>query len=140
MLLDSQQKEFIDKIVYERKSVYTVAKEMELPVNLIFDWYDEFFEEISQLKIEQALDVVEEYDLLKISELEYLAKLHNKLRNELENRDFSGLPTDKLYTLLTDVRTNIDKILITIHDKNENWNDDFLEDFLDDDFDEDEDL
>ncbi len=130
MLLDNQQREFINKIAVEHKSVYTAAKEMGIPVNRLFEWYDDFLEEITRIKMEHAYEIIDKYKLSQVSDLEYNAKLLNKLKAELENRDFSGLPTDKLYFLLNDVRQNINKILDSIDDVDDF--DDF-DDFLDDD-------
>jgi hypothetical protein len=134
MLLDSKQREFIDKVVLERKSVYTAAKEMNIPVAKLIEWYDDLFDEIARLKTEQTITIIEEYDLSQISELEYYAKLQKKLKTELNDRDFSGLPTDKLYLLLSDIRSKIDNILGDIGNKENDWEDEFLDDeFYDDD-------
>ncbi len=132
MLLDNKQREFIEKVALERKNVYTIAKEMNIPVAQLSKWYDELFDEIIRLKTEQTLNIIEEYDLSHISELEYYAKLHKRLRTELENRDFSGLPTDKLYILLTDIRKNINNILDSISNKEDDWEDELLDDDWDD--------
>jgi len=132
MLLNGQQKEFVDKIVYEKKSFNTVSKEMGIPINKIYEWYDELYEEISRLNTEQTLNILEKYDLSELSHIEHLGKLYQKLRDEMENRDFSGLPTDKLYTLLMDVRHNIDVALNKVDDEDDDpwFNEDI--DLLDD--------
>ena len=133
MLLNNRQKEFIDKIVIEGKNLYTVSKEMDIPINTVFDWYDELDEEIKQLKTEQALNILEKYDISPLSHLEHLGKLYQKLKDEMEKRDFSGLPTDKLYSLLIDVRNNINTALNEVENiENIPW-------FDDDEYDDDDD-
>jgi hypothetical protein len=136
MLKTSKQKEFIDKIAIEQMNVYTAAKELNIPANTAFEWLDEFNDEIFNLRMAHATNIIQEHGLTMHAELEYLAKIHSKLRKELENRDFSGLPTDKLYTMLTDVRSNIDKILSQLNTLDP---DDFYdEDDEFDDYDEDD--
>ena len=107
---------------------------MDMPVAKLIEWYDDLFDEITRLKTEQTLSIIEEYDLSQISELEYYAKLQKKLKAELNDRDFSGLPTDKLYLLLSDIRSKIDTILGDISNNENDWDDEFMDDeFYDDD-------
>ncbi len=128
MLLDERQKEFVDKIVYEKKNFYSVSREMSLPINKVYDWYDELYDEIKRMKTEQALNIMEKYDLSISSHLEQMGKLYQKLTTEMENRDFSGLPTDKLYDLLMDVRHNINHAIREIeNDDDDDWDDEDLD-------------
>ena len=51
--------------------------------------------------------ITEKHGLADASYFEYLAQLYTRLQNELDKRDFSGLPTDKLYNIMNDVRERL---------------------------------
>jgi hypothetical protein len=70
----------------------------------------QFIDEIIDLRFKAYDKVIEKYELSSFSQFEYLAELYTKLKKELNKRDFSGLPTDKLYYILDDVSARIKTI------------------------------
>ena len=53
--------------------------------------------------------LLEKYELSYIHRIDYLGSLFMRLKNEINKRDFSGLPTDKLYFILMDVKDRIEQ-------------------------------
>ncbi len=76
-----------------------IAKELGKAKQTLIDWSKDYQEEIANLKALELEAIQEEYYLLKESRLQRLGGILNKLRDEVESRDLSDVPTDKLLDL-----------------------------------------
>ena len=73
-----------------------IAKEMKKSKAVLIDWAKEFEEEISNLKALELEALYEKHYLLKEHRLKALGSMLKKAEAELEKRDFTEIPTDKL--------------------------------------------
>ena len=73
-----------------------IAKQMKKSKAVLIDWAKEFEEEISNLKALELEALYEKHYLLKEHRLKSLGSLLKKAEAELEKRDFTEIPTDKL--------------------------------------------
>ena len=105
--MESKKSEFLSKRVQEAKSLRQISDEMNIPVETLMAWSTELKSEIEKLKAVEYDKIIERYQLGNIKRLEYLGELYGRLKRELDKRDFTGLPTDKLYYILSDVREKI---------------------------------
>ncbi len=144
MKIDSKLNTFLEKRVREGKSIRSLSEELKVPENKLRDWELEYQENIFELKAAEYDRLVEEFKLSEINRFRYRAELYNRLRAELDKRDFSGLPTDKLYSIYNDIDLKL-ALEIQRH-KNEYWDDDWddydeYDDYDEfDDFDDDDEL
>lgn len=129
MLMNEKQKEFLVKRVIEGKSYKTISKDLNVASETLHEWADQFMEEIVELRQDYLDQIIEEHKLARTMRIKYLATLYSRLTEELEKRDFSGLPTDKLYNMITSVTGKLDEALA--------WDDTSWDDFEDyDDYDD----
>lgn len=113
-----------------------IAKELGKAKQTVIDWAKELDEEISNLKAMELEALYENYSLLKESRLKNLGNLFNKVRNEIEERDLSDVPTDKLLALYIKLNETVRSEIVepTILSSKEinssrltpmNWNDEY---------------
>lgn len=76
-----------------------IAKELGKAKQTLIDWSKEFNEEIANVKSLELESLQEEYYLLKENRLQSFGGMLKKLRDEVESRDLSDVPTDKLLEL-----------------------------------------
>ena len=132
-MYNSEQEQKFLALRVQGKSLKTIAKELNVPIDTVLEWDFELSDDIYDAKKLEYDKIVEERDLAGVSRFKYLAELYERLKKELDKRDFSGLPTDKLYIILNDVYERIQK-----HHSNTDENDWYDEDnfdSLDDNFD-----
>jgi len=77
--------------------------------------------------------IVQKYGLSYLNQFKYHAELFKRLKAELGKRDFTGLPTDKLYYMLNHVQENINATIDYVIDPDDDEID-FLDDYLEDEF------
>jgi len=77
-----------------------IAKELGKAKQTLIDWSKELQLEIANLKALELEALYESYFLLKENRLQSLGGMLNKIKTEIESRDFSNVPTDKLLDLL----------------------------------------
>ena len=99
---NSKQQKFIHQWALSGKSMQTLADELKVDVRELMDWAEEFEEEILALKAQEYDRIQTENKMSRIEQYRYYGELYKRLKNELDKRDFSGLPTDKLYYILND--------------------------------------
>ncbi|HID38872.1 MAG TPA: hypothetical protein EYP36_05090 [Calditrichaeota bacterium] len=99
---NTKQQKFIHEWALSGKSLYTLANELNVNVLDLMGWADEFEEEIRTLKAQEYDRIQTENQMTKLKQYNYYASLYTRLKSELDKRDFSGLPTDKLYFILND--------------------------------------
>ena len=110
MALTKKQKEFIEARALQKKSIPSLVDSLKMTEIELSEWEMQFIDEIIDLRFKTYDKLVEKYELSNFSQFEYLAELYLKLKNELNKRDFSGLPTDKLYYILDDVSARLESI------------------------------
>ena len=94
--------EIKQKLIEMRAKGYSydkIAKELGKAKQTLIDWAKELEEEISNLRAVELESLYENYSLLKENRLRSLGTLLNKLQEELESRDLSVVPTDKLLNM-----------------------------------------
>ena len=77
-----------------------IAKELGKAKQTLIDWSKQYQEEIANLKALELEALYERYYLLKENRLQTFGEMLTKIKAEVESRDFSDVPTDKLLDLL----------------------------------------
>ncbi len=125
------ENKFLDLYVKEGKSIPTIAEVLGVEIEFAYDLKEELELEIIDLKSREYDKIVQQFGLSYLDQFKYFAELHKRLKVELDKRDFTGLPTDKLYAILMDVQENINS-RIEFMSNIEDFDDDYLDDFNDD--------
>jgi hypothetical protein len=76
-----------------------IAKELGKAKQTLLDWSKDLDLEIAQAKALELETLYESYSLYKEARLKTLGEILCKLKKEVEQRDLSDLPTDKLLDL-----------------------------------------
>jgi IS30 family transposase len=77
-----------------------IAKELGKAKQTLIDWSKELQDEIANRKALELEVLYESYYLLKENRLQTFGAMLSKIKKEIENRDFSDVPTEKLLELL----------------------------------------
>jgi hypothetical protein len=77
-----------------------IAKELGKAKQTLIDWSKELQDEIANRKALELEVIYESYYLLKENRLQTFGAMLSKIKKEIENRDFSDVPTEKLLELL----------------------------------------
>jgi transposase len=93
----------------ENLSFEKIAKKLGVSKQTLINWSREFKEEIDNLKTVEIEALLEQYNLHKEGRLKAQALIYTKLKEEVENRDFSTLTTDKLINLLFKYERQLDQ-------------------------------
>lgn len=102
--MNNQQKEnFIRLRAIEGKSISTISQDLGLSPEEIKDWDQQLGIELLNAKAAAYDKILEKNLLNNINRFQHLVEIYNKLKTEIDKRDFSGLPTDKLYYIMNDV-------------------------------------
>lgn len=76
-----------------------IAKELGKAKQTLLDWSRELDQEIAQAKALELDNLYESYSLYKEARLKTLGEILSKLKKEVDNRDLTDLPTDRLLDL-----------------------------------------
>uniref|UniRef100_UPI0040473DF9 hypothetical protein n=1 Tax=Algoriphagus sp. TaxID=1872435 RepID=UPI0040473DF9 len=76
-----------------------IAKELGKAKQTLLDWSRELDQEIAQAKALELDSLYESYSLYKEARLKALGEILSKLKKEVDNRDLTDLPTDRLLDL-----------------------------------------
>jgi hypothetical protein len=128
---NSKKEEFLNMLVKEGKSIPTIAEKLEMNVDDAYELKEELDLDIIDLKAKEYDKIVQKYGLSNLNQFKYRAELYKRLKFELDKRDFTGLPTDKLYYILNHVQENINATIDYVINP-----EDSDIDYLDDDFEE----
>jgi len=131
MIDNSKKEKFLNMIVKEGKSIQTIAEKLGIDVDDAFELKEEMDIEILDLKAREYDKIVQKYGLSYLNQFKYHAELFKRLKAELDKRDFTGLPTDKLYYMLNHVQENINITIDYVIDPDDDEID-FLDDYLED--------
>ena len=89
-----------------------IAKEMSKSKQTLIDWSRDLSGEIANLKAIQLEEMYQSYHLLKENRLQTLGTLLNKIKAEVDKRDFTDIPTDKLLDLLLKYNSKVAEELV----------------------------
>uniref|UniRef100_UPI004048A137 hypothetical protein n=1 Tax=Algoriphagus sp. TaxID=1872435 RepID=UPI004048A137 len=76
-----------------------IAKELGKAKQTLLDWSRDLDQEIAQTKALELDSLYESYGLYKEARLKTLGEILSKLKKEVDNRDLTDLPTDRLLDL-----------------------------------------
>ena len=76
-----------------------IAKELGKAKQTLLDWSRDLDQEIAQAKALELDSLYESYSLYKEARLKTLGEILSKLKKEVDNRDLTDLPTDRLLDL-----------------------------------------
>ena len=77
-----------------------IAKELDKAKQTLINWSKELQDEIANRKALELETLYESYYLLKENRLQTFGVMLTKIKDEVERRDLSDVPTDKLLELL----------------------------------------
>ena len=77
-----------------------IAKELGKAKQTLIDWSKELQDEIANRKALELESLYESYYLMKENRLQTFGDMLTKIKEEIERRDLSDVPTDKLLELL----------------------------------------
>ena len=89
-----------------------IAKELGKAKQTLIDWSKELQEEIANVKALELEALQEEFYLAKEDRLKRFGGMLKQLRDEVENRDLSDVPTDKLLELYLKYNTQVKEEII----------------------------
>jgi predicted ArsR family transcriptional regulator len=81
------------------RSFDVIAKELQVSKQTAINWSKELEEEIATRRAVELEALYEEYKLTKEGRLQRIGSLLNRLQAEVERRDLSEVPTEKLIAL-----------------------------------------
>lgn len=89
-----------------------IAKEIGKAKQTLIDWSKELQDEIANRKALELDSLYESYYLLKENRLQSFGSMLSKIRQEIERRDLSDVPTDKLLDLFLKYQSQVKEELI----------------------------
>ena len=81
------------------KSFSSIAQELNVSKQTLINWARELKGEIGNLESIEVEALREKCSLTTQKRLEFLGESLNKIKSELESRDLSEIPTDRLLTM-----------------------------------------
>ena len=97
---NTAQKERFIELRAQGYSFDKIAKELGRAKQTLIDWSKELQEEIANLKALELEALYEKYYLLKETRLQTFGEMLQKIKKEVDKRNLSDVPTDKLLDLL----------------------------------------
>ena len=89
-----------------------IAKELGKAKQTLIDWSKELQDEIANLKALELEALYESYYLLKENRIQNFGAMLTKIKAEVERRDLSDIPTDKLLELLLKYNSQVKEEII----------------------------
>ena len=89
-----------------------IAKELGKAKQTLIDWSKELQDEIANLKALELEALYESYYLLKENRLQTFGAMLTKIKEEMERRDLSDVPTDKLLDLLLKYNSQVKEEIV----------------------------
>ncbi len=107
MLINEKQKQFLHLRVAEGKSLQSISEELDVPVHILKEWAVTLMEYLEEERLNEMDKIAEDSESHDLPHFRYLSGLYTRLKKELDKRDFSGLPTDKLYYIFNHVHMEL---------------------------------
>ena len=95
--------EKIDRFIELRasgKSFKNISSELSIPYNDLLNLSKKYSYEINNLKAIELDYIANKYQISKSQRIEFIGSLISKLKNELNSRDLSDIPSEKLIDYL----------------------------------------
>lgn len=89
-----------------------IAKELDRAKQTLINWSKELEDEIANLKALELEALYEKHYLLKENRIETFGAMLTKIKKEVESRDLSDVPTDKLLDLFLKYNSQIKEEII----------------------------
>ena len=89
-----------------------IAKEIGMAKQTLIDWSKELQDEIANRKALELEALYESYYLLKENRLQTFGAMLTKIKKEVESRDLSDVPTDKLLDLFLKYNSQIKEEIV----------------------------
>ena len=89
-----------------------IAKETGKAKQTLIDWSKELQDEIANLKAMELEALYKSYYLLKENRLQTFGEVLSKIKTEVERRDLSDVPTDKLLELLLKYNSQVKEEIV----------------------------
>ena len=89
-----------------------IAKELGKAKQTLIDWSKDLQDEIANRKALELEALYEKYFLLRESRLQTFGAMLTKIKKEIERRDLSDVPTDKLLDLLLKYNSQIKEEIV----------------------------
>ena len=89
-----------------------IAKELGKSKQTLIDWSRDFMGEIANLKAIQLEEMYETFYLTKENRLQTLGTMLSKIKEEVETRELTDVPTEKLLDLLLKYNTKVAEELV----------------------------
>lgn len=112
MSYNSQDKERFIELRAKGWSFDKIAKELGKAKQTLINWSKELQDEIANLKALELEALYEKYYLLKETRLQTFGEMLTKIKTEVESRDLSDVPTDKLLELLLKYNSQVKEEII----------------------------
>lgn len=106
----SAHEKFIRLRAIEGKSLADVAQLLNMDMDTAVQTEQDLQYEMRQAKADAYDAILEQKQINSTERFRYLCDVYNRLKAEFNNRDFTGLPTDKLYHIMDDVYTLITQL------------------------------
>ena len=112
MSYNSQDKERFIELRAKGCSFDKIAKELSKAKQTLIDWSKELQDEIANRKALELEALYESYYLLKENRLQTFGAMLTKIKEEVERRDLSDVPTDKLLELLLKYNSQVKEEIV----------------------------
>jgi len=96
------QEKFLIMRFVEGKSFKTISDELDVSKQTLVNWNKELKDEIEDLENAEKEELIEKYKSTKKARLDNFLLLHEKIKEELEKRDFSNVSFKVLFEKLLD--------------------------------------
>jgi len=112
MSYNIQDKEQFIELRAKGYSFDRIAKELGKAKQTLIDWSKDLQDEIANLKGLELEALYETYYLLKESRLQTFGEMLTKIKKEVESRDLSDVPTDKLLDLFLKYNSQVKEEIV----------------------------
>ena len=89
-----------------------IAKELNKSKQTLIDWSRDLSGEIANLKAIELEDIYQKYYLLKENRLQTLGTMLSKIKTEVDTRELTDVPTEKLLDLLLKYNSKVAEELV----------------------------
>ncbi len=113
--MEANKKRQIIELRAQGKSYNTIAKEAKVAKQTAIDICKACEEEIATLKAMELEALYETHNITQQGRIERLSSLRDMLRAEIERRDLTDIPTDKLVSLYLNTESSLKEELIEPH-------------------------
>ena len=101
---EAKQQQFLILRGAYRKSLESIASDLEISKQTAVNWNVRFKDELNNLRQMSLESVLEKCHLVKVDRLHQLADLYNRIHQEIGKRDLAEVSTSSLFRMLFDVR------------------------------------